>query len=663
VQRLLCGRPRARTRVIACLIAVSGLCAPTAATAGRDKVVASIQITSPLGRSGLPGKVRIVARITLPPETPPPAVRFMVDGALLGTDVDGPPYAMEWEDVNPFERCRLAVEVEDGRADVLRDEVELLPFEIVETADVMSVGVDATVQDAKGRFVSGLDASRFQVLEDGIPQALDTVTAEAEPAIFALLVDTSQSMSKNIELVRTAAGRLPMHLREVDTVAIAPFRKGITTVTGPTRDPATIMEAVAAIKPAGGTAIMDALQLVTERFGDGAGRRVVVLVTDGYDEHSTASLTEAMARLKASQVTVYVIAIGGVAGVSLQGERLLRQLAAETGGRAFFPWNQKELADAHAAIADDVQHRYRIIYTPANQRRDGTWRTIEVVTGNAEHRLRARPGYFAPAPLPVRPSLEFTAVDETQQYVELTVEDLEIIEDGVAQTVDVFNEAVAPVSIMLALDGSGSMRRSAPAVRKAANVFVNALRPTDPLGLVMFADKSEMVHDLGTRRDESTAAVAAYKATGGTALYDALGDAILRLKTVEGRRAVVVVTDGHDENAKSNGPGSTRAWDEVLHHARESDVTVYAIGLGSRVDRTRLEQLAAVTGGEAYFTTDVAELERQYRRIVEELRRRYVVAYTSTNSKRNGQWRKVEIRGRTARVRIRSRGGYFAPAQ
>jgi VWFA-related protein len=74
-----------------------------------------------------------------------------------------------------------------------------------------------------------------------------------------------------------------------------------------------------------------------------------------------------------------------------------------------------------------------------------------------------------------------------------------------------------------------------------------------------------------------------------------------------------------------------------------------------------LEQLAALTGGEAYFTSDVNELETNYRRIVEELRRRYQLGYTSSNTKRNGEWRKVEIRSKG--VVVRSRGGYFAPSR
>jgi Ca-activated chloride channel family protein len=79
------------------------------------------------------------------------------------------------------------------------------------------------------------------------------------------------------------------------------------------------------------------------------------------------------------------------------------------------------------------------------------------------------------------------------------------------------------------------------------------------------------------------------------------------------------------------------------------------------VDRPVLEQLAAESGGDAYFPSDVSELDVQYRRILENLRRRYVIAYTSTNSTRDGAWRKVEISSRVPDTRVRSLGGYFAP--
>ena len=660
---LLRRRYRERARLIAALLCLGFVLdgrSPAVLT-GVAQATASIEITSPLGRTGLPGKVRIVARVATAKAESVPAVRFFVDDVLIGTDTDGAPYAVEWDDKNPYERAKLRAELDDPGVGIVRNEVELPSFDVVEETSVMSVAVEASVQDAKGQFVRKLPPAEFSVFEDGHQQALDTVTSEATPATFAVLVDSSQSMSRNIGFVQNAAGRLTKYLREIDTVVLAPFRNGITTITGPTRDTTTIVEAVKAIKPSGGTAILDALEDVSERFGDGAGRRVVVLITDGYDERSQGSADDVLEKLKSSRVTVYVISIGGVAGVSIRGERLLRRIASETGGRAFFPYNEQQLSDAHALITDDVQHQYRLTYTPTNQIQDGSWRVITVSTAHPDYRVRARPGYRAPLPAPVRASLEFIATDGRKQPVDLTAGDLEVLEDGVPQKVETFSESIAPVSIILALDGSGSMTRSAETARSAALAFVKSLRTEDPLGVMMFADKVALAHDLTTRRDLSEEAVQAYETNGGTALYDALGEAVGRLKTVNGRRVVVLVTDGRDENAASNGPGSTRTWEQALADVSAVEATVYAIGIGQRVDRERLEQVAALTGGEAYFTTDVSELEANYHRIVEELRRRYQIGYTSTNSKRDGGWRKVEIRSKG--VTVRTRGGFFAPSR
>jgi Ca-activated chloride channel homolog len=652
----------------ACTTALLAALGTASLFAGPPKtaVPVTVQITSPLGRSGLPGKVRIVARVTSPIDTVPVAprpVRFFVNDKLISTDTDGPPYSAEWEDENPFDACKLAAEVDDPIAGIVRDEVELKALEVVEQTGITSVGLEATIQDSQGHYLGGLDASQFTLRENGEVQTIDMITSEAPPATFVLLVDSSQSMSRNIDFVRVAASRLVEHLREADTVVIAPFNKGITTVTGPSRDRTTITEAVAAIKPHGGTAIVDALLEATEQFPNSDGRRVVVLLTDGYDENSTKSFEETLARLKQTGVTVYTVAIGGVSGVSINGEKMLRRIAGDTGGRAFFPWNSKELSQVHTAIADDVQHRYRLAYTPTNQRQDGTWRAISLTTSDATHKIHARPGYQAAMPPPVRPSLEFTAMDNAQQYVDLTRDDLDVLEDGIKQNVDVFQEAVAPVTIMLALDQSGSMKRAAPVVRQAAGAFVDSLKSTDPLGVVLFSDKAEQVGETGTTRDAAHHAIEAYTPKGGTALYDALDLALGKLKSIEGRRVIVVVTDGRDEDAKSKGPGSVVKWEQVLANAKAIEATIYPIGLGPRVDKQRLQQLARLTGGEAYFTTDVAALERNYRRIVEELHRRYLVAYTSTNPKRDGAWRKVEFKTHSASVHVRSRGGYFAPPQ
>jgi Ca-activated chloride channel family protein len=453
------------------------------------------------------------------------------------------------------------------------------------------------------------------------------------------------------------------YLRAEDQIVVAPFRNGIISVTGPTRDSATIADAVVAIKAQGGTAIVDALEQVSDRLGDVDGRRVVVLVTDGYDEQSRQTFETTVAALKRSQTTVYVVGVGGVAGVSLKGEQLLRRIAAETGGRAFFPWNARELAQAHAAIAGDVQHRYRLAYTPTNQRKDGAWRVISLTATDPTYKVRARPGYEALHSPPVRASVEFTATDQERGYVELRREDLEVIEDGVIQHVEVFHEAVAPVAMVLAVDASGSMTRAAGVAREAAVHFIDTVRPGDRLGLVQFADKAELVVDLQITRDGAHEALANYTPKGGTALYDALQLSMQTLRAVNGRRVVVVVTDGRDENAGSKGPGSVATWEMVIEAAQATDVTVYAIGVGSRVDRGRLQKLADLTGGDAYFIEDVVTLDAEYRRVVEDLHRRYVLGYISTNGTRDGAWRSVELRCPGKAARFRSRGGYYAPTQ
>jgi Ca-activated chloride channel homolog len=644
---------------IATVLAVLAVAAP--AHAGpRDEVAHAARITSPLGRTGLDGRIRIVARVTAPEKASVPTVRFYVNGELLATDSDGAPYVAEWEDLNPFEACALSVEADFGDTLVVRDEVKLEPLELIETAQVMSVGLEATIVDARGRYITALEAADFELREDGRPQTIDTVSSEPVPATFTLLIDTSQSMSRSMGMVRKAAARLSDHLRDIDSIVVAPFKTGIVSITGPTRDHVTVADAVTAIQPKGGTAILDSLISVVEQVSL-TDRRVIVLVTDGYDEASESSIDAALPVLKRTQATVYVIAVGGVAGVSLHGEALLRRLAEETGGRAFFPWNSAELTAAHLAIAEDARSRYRLAYTPTNQRWDGTWRKIELAVKDPTHRVRARPGYTAPAPPPVRASIEFTAVNSAQQLATLTRDDLKVLEDGVAQQVDVFQEATAPVSIMLALDGSGSMKRAAPVVQQAVLAFVGALRSDDPLGLLVFADAPVVAHGFSLDRSQSARTIGDYTTKGGTALYDGLYDGLGQLATREGRRVLVVMSDGRDENAQSTGPGSTRTWDDVLKQARDIDATVYVVGLGSKVDRARLEQIAAVTGGEAYFTGNASELEQHYRRILEELRRRYLVAYTSTNAARDGKWRKVEIAA--SATKVRSRGGYYAPPQ
>ena len=620
----------------------------------------TVRITSPLGRTGVPGVIRVVAQVQTPVDGGVLSVRFFVDDALIGHDDDGPPYAVEWTDENPYEARRIRVEVDAG-ATTVSDDVSLPALEILEETTVSSVLVEATVLDKDGRYVSWLEKSDFTLREDGVEQPLDLVQLQEVPTTFTLLVDASQSLNRRMRLVKTAALRLASSLRPRDRVIIAPFRQTVESTTGPTDDAATIADAISAIRSYGGTAILDALSTLPAMFSAVEGRHVVILLTDGYDESSRTSYDESIRALQRLQATVYVVGIGGVAGISLKGELLLRKIATQMGGRAFFPTREDELPNVHATVAADAFRRYLLSYTPQNQEADGRFRTITLSSVNPGYKIRTREGYYAPKPPPVRATIEFSASDATGGTPNLSAGDLTVLEDGTAQTVDTFSEAVAPISIAMLVDTSGSMRRALPAAQQAARSFVTALRPNDPLALVRFSDRVIVEHDWSDRRQTTLEAIDRLEATGGTALFDALHASMSLLKHRAGRRAVVLLSDGRDENNPGTGPGSEHTLAEVLALIRETDTVVYAIGLGANVDRAALEQIAERSGGRASFPADTAALSAEYGQVIDELRRRYVLAYTSTNPKRDGAWRSLTIGTTVPGVSIRSADGYFAP--
>ena len=476
-------------------------------TAHAESSPLAIRITSPLGRTGATGAIRIVAQVNPASDAPVAAVRFFVDNVLLGETRKGPPWGIDWTDENPFEAREIRAEALDASGHTAVDSVRLKPLELIEHAQVSSVYVETSVQDKTGRFVTGIGPSGFQLFEDDVPQTLDVVRPEQLPATFTILIDTSQSMARRIDFVRDAASRMASYLREKDRIIVAPFAKKLQTITGPTDDRTTVSDAIAAIRPGGGTAILDSVEEAAKLISQVEGRHAIILLTDGYDEHSTATLTDAISMVQQTGASMYVVGIGGVAGISLRGERFLRQLASDTGGRAFFPSSEIELRQIHELVASEVTLRYVLTYMPNNQKVDGSWRRIAVKTVDPTLKVRARTGYFAPKPPPVRPSIEFTLTDTSQSSIDMTMDDLEVVEDGVPQSLEAFQEATTPVSIVFTVDQSGSMKKATEPLKAAAKSFIEQVRPEDSLALMLFSDRSQFAHDLTTRRDWSLEAI------------------------------------------------------------------------------------------------------------------------------------------------------------
>ena len=650
------------------LIALLGILSPRT----QSRVVAQesqagqespIQITSPLGRIEATGPLRLVAQVRAEFAETVSAVRFFVDDVAVGEDNEGPIYAVQWTDKNPFVPTTIRVEAMSATGVLGIDSVTLPGLDVKDEAEVASVLLDISVLDEEGRYVKGLTREHFQVFEDDKAQSIDLLDASTVPTTHTLLVDTSNSMSYRFDFVRRAARRLASSMKPGDRMVVLPFSSALGAMTGPTTDLDAVASAIETLKSGGGTAIADAILSAADSMEHVDGRHIFVLFTDGYDEHSNVKLDEAMEAIRELHGTLYTVGINGAAGMSIKGREGLKSLAAGTGGKAFFPTRDEELPIVHDRVSADVASRYLLTYTPTNQLKDGKWRAVRVATGNPALSIKTREGYFAAAPPPVRTTLEFVARDANRRPIELNAGDLTVFEDGVEQQLTTFQEIVDPVSMVMALDKSGSMRQEEEAVRSAAGAFIDALRPEDALGVLAFSDGADWLADIAPYRTWSRHAVNQYKTAGGTALYDGIGLALERLATVKGRKAIVLLSDGKDEDAPGKGPGSKLTAADIFEQLSKANVAIYAIGLGKGIDRPFLEKLAAMTNGEAYFPLEVTQLASEYKRVVEDLRRRYVIGYTSTNSTRDGKWRSVELRTRTEGLTIASRGGYNAPSK
>jgi VWFA-related protein len=270
-----------------------------------------------------------------------------------------------------------------------------------------------------------------------------------------------------------------------------------------------------------------------------------------------------------------------------------------------------------------------------------------------------------------------TVVDRKGNYVtDLGEKDFEVYEDGQRQTLRFFvacdaqpghdGPAIAPSELHLGalLDISGSMQADIGFARTAAIKFLNSLSEARDYTLVDFDSEVRVTrysqHEFGRLVER----IRSRKADGNTALWDAVGVYLDGASREEGRKILVLYTDGGDN-------ASSLSFSDLADLLKASDVTVHAIGFiehqlsSARMElRGRLMRLAELTGGQAFFPLSVKELDAAYARVAAEIDAQYTMGYVSTNARTDGAWRKVEIK--TARpglkdVKVRTRQGYFAP--
>jgi Ca-activated chloride channel family protein len=257
---------------------------------------------------------------------------------------------------------------------------------------------------------------------------------------------------------------------------------------------------------------------------------------------------------------------------------------------------------------------------------------------------------------------------EGEPVSHLAAADFEVREDGVPQTVTYFStgsgENVVPLHLGLLFDTSESMEKDIGLSRNAAIRFLNTFPAALDFTLVEFDDEVRAARFSQDQFARLVERIRGRKAKGRTSLYDALSVYLGSAFDQTGRKVLVVYTDGGDTS-------SSRTWDEAVRILRASDVTVFSVGFitgrGSEraLDQNKLNEIARLTGGRAVFPTSIKEVEPMYSAIAKEIHAQYLLGYVSTNTARDGKWRKVEIklkRPPSERLQVRTRQGYFAAA-
>jgi Ca-activated chloride channel family protein len=274
-------------------------------------------------------------------------------------------------------------------------------------------------------------------------------------------------------------------------------------------------------------------------------------------------------------------------------------------------------------------------------------------------------------------SFGVTVADKKGNFLtDLAEKDFEVYEDGQKQALAFFVPCDAqagrdasplprPALHLGALfDISGSMEADMRFARSAAIKFLNVLQDAEDFTLVDFDTEVRVARYSQSEFGRLIERIRSRKAEGYTALWDATGVYLDGAADQDGRKILVLYTDGGDN-------GSSLSFRDVMDLLKASDVTVHAIGFlggqptGVRAElRGRLEQIAATAGGQAFFPSSVRDLDEVYRKIAAEIDAQYSMGYVSTQTRTDGAWRKVQIkvtRPGLMGVSVRTRQGYFAP--
>lgn len=255
------------------------------------------------------------------------------------------------------------------------------------------VEVYATVTDSKGRYVDNLTSTQFVILEDGVAKPVAAFESYLAGVSVALVFDTTGSMSHTLPTLKGAALELLSELRNVDSVAVYSFDETVTPVLPITADKEAAKRAILKLHASGTTALYDALVKVNRDLASRAGKKVIVVFTDGADNASMISSKLAIESARERGIPIYTIA-EGEAIVHAQLVAELDNISRSTGGTPFLVRHLSEIGGVFQKISQDLLHGYLVGFQPSTGDAR-TWRKIEVVLGGAKAlKVRARDGFY-----------------------------------------------------------------------------------------------------------------------------------------------------------------------------------------------------------------------------------------------------------------------------
>lgn len=304
--------------------------------------------------------------------------------------------ACSWDAGSVVRAHQIRVVASRQGAERLVASVRTRAIDVAERTAVRRVQVPVVVANRDGGFVRGLKAEAFSLTEDGRAQAISHFSDEEAPLAVELAFDLSDSMREALPEVKQAVTAFARRLPASARMSVLAFNDEMFTIGRPGDTLEQRLEVLQKLQAIGNTALHDAIVRGLDDLSRSAGRRALVVFTDGDDSASRATRQQARDAVEASDASVYFVALGRGREVEslLEG---MEELATLSGGRALRAEKPAELERRFSEVLTELSHQYLLGYEPTNAALDGRWRKIAVTLRNADgRRVRARVGYRAP---------------------------------------------------------------------------------------------------------------------------------------------------------------------------------------------------------------------------------------------------------------------------